>query len=140
MPLVPLLVRALAIHEKVSGSESSNTVNALYRLANLYLAGSRAILANFPGAEALSNTVAKAEPLLIRALAIREKNSGPEHRDTAYALDQLSNAYFNQRQYAKAEPLRVRALAIYENVSGPEHPDTAYALDRLATLYLAQQQ
>src|SRR5260370_28766503 len=54
----------------------------------------------------------EAIPLAQRALAIREKALGPEHPDTAAALNNLGDLYPATGAYAKAEPLHLRALAI----------------------------
>ena len=55
--------------------------------------------------------------LLRDALAIREDALGPEHPDTATALNNLANLFRDQGDYAEARPLFER---------GPWHPDTAY--------------
>jgi len=78
---------------------------------------------------------AKAEPLLVRALEIREKVLGPTHPDTATSVNNLAGLYYSTGAYAKAEPLLVRALEIKEKVLGPTHPDTAASLNYLAVLY-----
>ena len=77
---------------------------------------------------------AKAEPLFQRALKIREKALGPDHPDTALALNNLALLYYSMGDYAKAEPLYQRALKIDEKALGPDHPDTARALNNLALL------
>lgn len=64
---------------------------------------------------------AKAEPLLRRALAIREKALGPDHPDTATSLNNLALLYQYVGDYAKAEPLLQRALAIYRKRCGASH-------------------
>jgi tetratricopeptide (TPR) repeat protein len=81
---------------------------------------------------------AQADPLLQRALAIREKILGPEHLDTGYALHQLAILYGDQGKYEQAEPLYLSALAIKEKILGPEHPDTGNTLHSLAVLYRRQ--
>ncbi|SRR6266487_3621770 len=81
---------------------------------------------------------AQAEPLLKRALMIREQTLGPQHPDTAQGLNNLAELYRAQGAYAQAEPLLKRALAICEQVLGPQHPDTAACLDNLGKLYLDQ--
>jgi tetratricopeptide (TPR) repeat protein len=68
---------------------------------------------------------ATAEPLYERALAIREKELGPEHPDIGTSLKDLALLYQAKGEYAKAEPLLQRALAISEKYLGPEHPNTA---------------
>jgi tetratricopeptide (TPR) repeat protein len=80
----------------------------------------------------------QAEPLYLRALAIREISLGAEHADTATSLGHLALLYFTQSKYAQAEPFYLRALAIYEKVSGLEHTNTATILNNLALLYFTQ--
>jgi tetratricopeptide (TPR) repeat protein len=70
----------------------------------------------------------EAEPLYVRALAIREKALGAEHPYVAKSLNNLALLYDNQGKYAEAEPLFVRALAIREKVLRAEHPDVANSL------------
>jgi hypothetical protein len=64
----------------------------------------------------------EAEPLLSRALTIREQTLGPEHPDTAESLNNLAMLYFNQGRYIEAEPLYRRPLAIWEKRSGQNTP------------------
>ncbi|PWT82250.1 MAG: hypothetical protein C5B58_08550, partial [Acidobacteria bacterium] len=66
---------------------------------------------------------------------IREKALGPDHPDTATALNNLALLYQSLGDYAKAEPLYQRALKIAERALGPDHPDTAQTLNNLALLY-----
>ena len=80
----------------------------------------------------------EAEPLLRRALAIREKRLGPDHPDTAQSLNDLAVLLRFQGRYREAEPLLRRALAIHEKAVGPNHPDTAISLNNLALLLQAQ--
>jgi tetratricopeptide (TPR) repeat protein len=64
---------------------------------------------------------AKAEPLLLRALAIRTETLGPGHSNVATSLDNLAVLYDDQKQYAKAEPLYHRALATFRRkISDPD--------------------
>jgi tetratricopeptide (TPR) repeat protein len=81
-----------------------------------------------------------AEPLYVRALAIREKALGPEHPAVATSLNNLALLHNAQGQYAKAEPLYQRALAIVEKALGPEHPDLALSLNNVAVLCRLQGQ
>jgi tetratricopeptide (TPR) repeat protein/DNA-binding XRE family transcriptional regulator len=80
----------------------------------------------------------EAEPLLQRALRIREQVLGTDHPDVARTLNYLANVYWQQSKYGKAEPLLQRALRIREQVLGPNHPEVANTLHNLATLFLAQ--
>jgi tetratricopeptide (TPR) repeat protein len=81
---------------------------------------------------------AEAQPLLERALAIREKVLGPGHPDTATSLENLALLFQDKDDFAAARPLLERALAIREKVLGPEHPDTAYSLNNLVWLLQAR--
>ena len=67
----------------------------------------------------------QAEPLLQRALAIREQQLGPQHPDTAQSLNNLAGLYYMQGKYEQAEPFYQRALVIVEQQLGSEHPITA---------------
>ena len=79
-------------------------------------------------------------PLAERAVALYERALGPEHPDTATALDAVARVYRDQGEYAKAEPLWLRALAIREKALGPEHPDVGRLLAALGLLYSLQGQ
>jgi len=81
---------------------------------------------------------AAAEPLLKRALAIREKHLHPEDPDVRQSLNNLAGLYTHQGKYAEAVPLFRRSLAIREKVLGPDHPDVALSLNNLAVLYAHQ--
>ncbi len=81
-----------------------------------------------------------AEPLHRRALEIFEKQSGPEHPDTANSLHNLANLYQEQGKYAEADVLYQSALQILEKQLGPDHSETAQLLNNLAALYWTQGQ
>jgi len=66
----------------------------------------------------------EAEPLLLRALAIREQQLGPEHPDIAESLYGLAKLSQHQEKYERAESLYQRALAIRAKRLGLTHPDT----------------
>lgn len=78
------------------------------------------------------------EPLLQRALQIREQQLGPDHPDVALTLNNLAILYKNQALYAQAEPLYQRALHISEQTLGANHPEVAHYLLDLAILYNMQ--
>jgi serine/threonine protein kinase/Tfp pilus assembly protein PilF len=80
----------------------------------------------------------KAEPLLGKALKIREKRLRPDHPDLATALNNLALLYKSQGRYGAAEPLYQRALAIREQALGPDHPAVAELLNNLASLFQNQ--
>jgi len=119
----PLKERALAIREKVLGSEHPVTAKSLNGLG-LLLWDQR--------------DLAGARPLHERALAIREKVLGAEHPDTAMSLNNLALLLKAQGDLAGARPLQERALMIYEKMLGPKNPDTALSLNNLALLLQAQ--
>ncbi len=81
---------------------------------------------------------AQAEPLFVRALAIRERALGPDHLDVATSLNELAVLYEHQGRYAEAEPLYLGAIAIREKALGPDDPDLAESLNDLAVLYQDQ--
>ena len=92
--------RALSLTERRHGHNHAATAAALTTLAELLIAEKR---------------YADAEPLLKRALAIREKSSpdSPELADTLYALADL---YKKQGRAAEAEPLLRRSAALSDRV------------------------
>src|SRR5262245_12632288 len=73
--------------------------------------------------------------LVERALEIRERLLGPEHREVAAGIDSLAGVYSDRGEYVKAEPLYLRALAIREKALGNDHPDTATGASNLGKLY-----
>jgi tetratricopeptide (TPR) repeat protein len=75
-----------------------------------------------------------AKPFLERGLAIRERELGPDHPNTATSLQNLANLLRDQGQVTSARPLFERALAIREKAIGPNHPVTASSLNHLASL------
>ncbi len=87
----------------------------------------------------------KAEPLLQRALAIREKQLGPEHPATVSSRNVLARLYREAgskygpfqytEKYAEAEQLYRRNLAIHEDTYGPDDPHLVADLNDLASLY-----
>jgi len=81
---------------------------------------------------------AAAEPLYKRAVAIVEKNEGPNHPNLAASLVNLAALYQSEGNYSSAEPLYKRALAIYEKAQGPEHPNLAGTLVNVALFYQEQ--
>jgi CHAT domain-containing protein/Tfp pilus assembly protein PilF len=74
----------------------------------------------------------EAIPLFERALEIRERILGPDHRDIAEALNSLAILYYYKGDSVRAELLCQRALIIREKALGPGHPDVADSLKNLA--------
>jgi len=77
----------------------------------------------------------EAEPLLVRALAMREKTLGTDHHDVAQTLNSLGLLYQREGRLDEAEPLLERSLEIRRNKYGDEHAAVAEALHNLAVLY-----
>ncbi len=59
----------------------------------------------------------EAEPLLKRALSIREKALGPAHPDVIQSLNNLAGLYHDQGRTAEAEPLLKRAQDLEERTA-----------------------
>src|SRR5215211_522247 len=77
-------------------------------------------------------------PLYEEFASLIEVRLGPEHLDTATALNNLALLYYAQGRYEEPPPLVKRALKIREKVLGEEHPDTSESLGTQATLLYAQ--
>jgi tetratricopeptide (TPR) repeat protein len=119
----PYFERALAINEKVLGSEHSDTARSLNNLGALLDS---------------QGDLAAARPYYERALAIREKDLGAEHPHTATSLNNLGFLFQSQGDLVAARPYYERALAIWEKFLGAEHPDTARSLNNLGALLQSQ--
>jgi CHAT domain-containing protein/tetratricopeptide (TPR) repeat protein len=157
--------RALAVKEKVLGTENPDVADTLNSLAAVYLDQGRyadaeglfkralAIREKTLGkdnpevAKTLNNLAivsrqkgkyADAEVLFKRALAIKEKALGANHPSLAASLNNLANVYSDQGKYADAEGLLRRALAIDEKALGADHPGVAMNLNNLANAYRDQ--
>ena len=77
---------------------------------------------------------AAAEPLYRQALDLSRRVLGPEHPDTATALNNLASLYKSQNRYADAWPLYQQALAVNEKALGPDHLSTGVSLNNLGSL------
>jgi tetratricopeptide (TPR) repeat protein len=155
------LEQALAMRERVLGSDHPDTAQSLNNLGSLLrdlgdLNGARsnyeraltirekALGQDHPStAQSLNNlgfliqtqgNLARARPYLERALGIRENVLGPDHPDTATSLNTLGFLLHRQAYFADADPYYKRALAIREKVLGPYHPSTAQSLNNLGLL------
>lgn len=120
---LPLYERALAVRERVLGSDHPDTASSLNNLASLYRA---------------QGAYERALPLYERALAVRERVLGSDHLSTASSLNNLAGLHRVQGAYERAFPLYERALTIYERVLGADHLDTALSLNNLAALHYEQ--
>jgi tetratricopeptide (TPR) repeat protein len=76
----------------------------------------------------------KAEPLLLQALEICQRQLGQDHPDTATSLNNLAELYKSQGRYEAAEPLFVRSIEIAEKVLGLNHPNTQLYMRNLESM------
>ena len=79
---------------------------------------------------------AEALPLAKRALKIREKSLGPNHKLVAVAEINLAGVYLGNKNLEDAESMYRKALAIYEMNPDEHDPHVGQLLDRLARLSL----
>jgi len=117
------LRRAVAIRERVAGTDNVATVPDLLRLARLNV-----LRQNGPAAVNLYQ----------RALAIQQKTLSPNSAELLPALDALVNLSLDQKRPQDAEALLRQTLALREGSLGPMHPDVAANLDRLGALLADQ--
>src|SRR5207244_13208775 len=76
--------------------------------------------------------------LLDRALAIREKNFGPNHLELAPTLSDLAVLRYFQHQNAEAEALYKRSLAIWNRSGETRSTNFGLSLQNLGELYLKE--
>jgi tetratricopeptide (TPR) repeat protein len=81
----------------------------------------------------------EAEPLVLRALRLRETADGPESAEVIAAVDSLAYVEFGLKKFAEAEVLFRRLLALWEANGGPDHPMTALTHDKMAEFFAFQQ-
>jgi len=98
---------ALAVFERVYGSENFDVAVNLNNLAALYYA---------------RGNIKEAEWRYRRALAIKEKLLGVNHPDVAMTLNNLAVLCKAQQRYPEAALLYRRALTIFERDLGHAHP------------------
>ena len=79
-----------------------------------------------------------AEPLFRKALAIRQRHSGPKHPETAIAMNNLGNVLLARRKLVEAERLQRGALQILESALGKDHPRTGISCSNLADVLRAK--
>ena len=87
-----------------------------------------------------ANRFGEALKLTEHAQSVREQILGPEHQETARALNNLGVLYRAQGRFpARPSPLFQRAAPkIREKVFGPNHPQTATSVNDLAWLFYLQ--
>ncbi|MEW6266094.1 MAG: CHAT domain-containing tetratricopeptide repeat protein [Thermodesulfobacteriota bacterium] len=80
----------------------------------------------------------QAIPQAREALAVAEKDKGPDHLEVAAALNLLALLYYEMGDYDQAEPLLLRAVRIREKALGPKDLQVAVSLNNLALVYDAK--
>jgi tetratricopeptide (TPR) repeat protein len=112
--------QALQTYTKLYGGEATEISDTLNGEAELFKS---------------LNDYAHAEPLLLRALAIRQKHLPPGNRDIAQSQNDLGELYTATNAFDKAGPLLKDALASRQKDPGPESTDFAHSLQALGTFY-----
>jgi tetratricopeptide (TPR) repeat protein len=154
--------RALALYEKILGSEHPRTARTLNSLGLHFQAEGNYVEAKRLSERALAiyrknygdehpdtawalnslgrmyqNVLAEALSHCKKALEIREKALGPDHRYTAVSLNDLAGVLFHQGNISQARTLFERSTSILEKALGGDHPTTNYVRRNLAALLLA---
>jgi CHAT domain-containing protein/tetratricopeptide (TPR) repeat protein len=111
--------RFLAAREARSGSESAETAEALDLVLSALLPGGKS---GDPETRLLAE----------RAVAIKEKNFGPDHLEAAISLRNLAILHSESGDYPEALRLFERVLSIREKLLGPQHPEVARSLRNVA--------
>jgi eukaryotic-like serine/threonine-protein kinase len=75
--------------------------------------------------------LAKAQPLLERALQIRRSLNGPEHPETLQTAVETAMVLWHRGLYPDAERLLRQVLEVRKRVLGPEHPETLEVMNDL---------
>jgi tetratricopeptide (TPR) repeat protein/tRNA A-37 threonylcarbamoyl transferase component Bud32 len=81
---------------------------------------------------------AEAQARYEQALALAEKELGPDHAATMTTLNQLGNLAKTQGRYADARAMHERVLASRERVLGKDHPEIASSLNNIGLVYRAE--
>lgn len=81
---------------------------------------------------------ADAEPLLQRAVRLRESASGLDNAELIPAVDSLAYIEFGLQKYPEAEALYKRLLDLWQKNAGADHPMVALTFDKMAEFYAFQ--
>ncbi|MCP4898990.1 MAG: serine/threonine protein kinase [bacterium] len=114
---------AVELRSQYLGSQHSETLVSIDRLASLYLAQGR-----FQEAEAKYASL----------LAIRITMLGRQHRDAQWAAFGLANVFFQQGRFEEAEVIYQTALSVFRSSLGADHEDTLWAMFNLASCHWAK--
>ncbi|CAM9623612.1 unnamed protein product [Ectocarpus fasciculatus] len=91
-----------------------------------------------PRPQALQGKYTEAQPLVERALAIKEGALGVDHPSTITSRSWIADLYMKQGLLDKASPLLEEVVCSFERALGPDHPRFAGALNNWALLLSTQ--
>ncbi len=83
-------------------------------------------------------SLAEAQRELERAVDIRRRLLGEQHKDTLESLNWLANVLQEQGKYPQAEALRANILAVQRRVLGDQHKETLASMNSLASVYRSE--
>jgi serine/threonine protein kinase/Flp pilus assembly protein TadD len=81
---------------------------------------------------------ARGEALLARAIDIRRRVLGPEHRDTLASMDELGVVFNKDNRYAEAEKLNREVFQVRRRALRPQNLDTVTSMFHLAKVLYAE--
>jgi CHAT domain-containing protein/Tfp pilus assembly protein PilF len=120
---IPLAEKALAIRERILGTDHPQCATSLNNLAGLYSS---------------IGDGGRAEGLYRRALELRTRTLGEHHPHYANSLNNLGDLYLRRGDCRRAEALVRQALEVDRETLGANHPDTVAALSNLASIEYTQ--
>ena len=155
-------IKALAICEKLCGTEHQYTAINYYNISSSYssLGNYETALEYCIKALAINEKIYDAEhshtksynqigviydnlneydralEYHTKALEIREKLYGAEHSETANSYNNIGVVYNNLNEYDRALEYHTKALAINKKVHGKKNANTAASYDNIGTTYL----
>ena len=130
---------------RTKGDDAGKAIEGLERAVREWDLASPGDPQSLPPMEALATAhrdraeYAEAEPLLLRALRLREAGTGPEGAEVISAVDSLAYVEFGLKKFPEAEVLYKRLAALWEKNAGADHPMLALTFDKMAEFYAFQQ-
>lgn len=113
---LPVLRRALSIHQSLGEGQSAETAEALIRLGRVLRT---------------SGELEEAKTILEQATAIHTEQFGPNSVQVATALNAVSGVLLDLSHHADAVRVLREALAIYQTTYPGDHIDTADTMEKL---------
>jgi tetratricopeptide (TPR) repeat protein len=114
--------KALAIRERVLGTDHSDTATSYNNIGSTYNS-----MQNYP----------KAIEYYLKTLAILERVLGTDHPSTATSCNNIGATYYYMNNYPKAMEYCLKALTVRERILGTGHSETARSYSCLAVIYKA---